>query len=184
MAGVNYAACPTVCEGNRGMQVEELQARLAIQESMARYCRAMDRMDNDQAVALWHEGGTVNYEPGLFTGLASDFVSWVHDVHEQVDLTVHRVSHIQIEVNGDRAVSEAYGHVMLMTQVPAGTRLRTSFGRYVDRWSRRSNGWAIDHREYRRDVSYTELLGEPHTLGTRTADPFALAMVEWLESGS
>lgn len=133
----------------------EVRAHLEINDALARYCRAMDRMDDALATAVWHPDGTVNYEPGIFAGTAPQFVRWVRGVHERVDVTTHRIANVLVRVRADRAVSEAYGHVILVHRAQDGTAaVRHTYGRYLDRWSFRDDRWAIDHRDYYRDLGY------------------------------
>ena len=134
---------------------DEVRSHLEINDALARYCRAMDRMDDALALRVWHTDGTVSYAPGIFAGTAPEFVRWVRGVHEGVDATTHRIANVVVRVRADRAVSEAYGHVMLVSRTQAGTGVvRHAYGRYVDRWSWRDGRWAIDHRDYLRDLGY------------------------------
>jgi hypothetical protein len=135
--------------------LHEIRAHIAINDALARYCRAMDRMDDELAIRVWHRDGTANYEPGIFAGTALEFVRWVRRVHESVDVTTHRIANTVVRVHGDRATSEAYGHVILARRSADGAAaLRHTYGRYLDRWSWRDGRWAIDHRDYYRDLGY------------------------------
>lgn len=137
-------------------ELAEIRGQIEIRDVIARYCRAMDRMDDDLADSVWHAGGTVNYEPGIFSGSAHDFVRWVHAFHEGLDVTSHRIANVIVRIHGEEAGSEAYAHVMLVHRAGDGTvDIRHTFGRYIDRWSFRDDRWAIDHREYRRDFGYS-----------------------------
>ena len=55
-----------------------------------------------------------------------------------------------VDVDGDRAVSEAYVTVALRTADPSSDSLVdiVSRGRYLDRWSQRHGRWAIDARRF------------------------------------
>jgi len=136
-------------------QLWQVCARLEIADGLARYCRAMDRMDDELAIGVWHPDGTATYEPNLFSGSAGDFVRFVRGVHEGFRATTHRMANTIIRVRGHHAVSEAYGHVLLTRSADDGTAvLRHAYGRYLDRWSFRDDRWAIDHRVYVRDIGY------------------------------
>lgn len=136
------------------LDIEQLSGTLEITDALARYCRALDRLDDELALALWHPGGTVDYGPGLFSGSSADFVAWLRPVHEAVDATTHRIANVIVRVTGGTAVSEAYGHVMLVTRGVGGQTVQHTFGRYLDRWSLRDGRWAIDHRRYVRDLGW------------------------------
>jgi len=79
-------------------ELATLLAKQAITDRIHRYCRAMDRMDHDLAVASWHPGGTADY--GTFVqGSGAGFVDWVEATHRGVRRHVHRVSNMLIEVD-------------------------------------------------------------------------------------
>lgn len=138
------------------LDIDRISATLEITDALARYCRSMDRMDDELALSLWHPGGTVQYDPGLFTGTATDFVRWLRPIHEGVDVTSHRIANTIVRVDGDTAVSEAYGHVMLAThRIDGPSEFRHTFGRYLDRWTRLDERWAIEHRRYVRETGWT-----------------------------
>jgi SnoaL-like domain len=148
-----------------------LIARAAIEDGLARYCRGMDRMDDRIARSAFHPGATVDYGEQFFRGTADDFVEWVHRLHAEVDVTVHRIANTLIRVDGDRAVSEASGHVMLIDAEPDGlSRVRHGFGRYLDRWLCVDGVWAIEHRVYRRDVGWEEHVAASPGGGRRDPD--------------
>lgn len=136
------------------LDIDQISGTLEITDALARYCRALDRLDDELALSLWHPGGTVDYGAELFTGTATDFVKWLRPVHEGVDATTHRITNVIVRITGDTAVSEASGHVMLITRTPEGQRVQHTFGRYLDRWARRDGSWAIDHRRYVRDAGW------------------------------
>ena len=136
------------------LDIEQISATLEITDALARYCRSMDRMDDELAVSLWHPDGTVDYGEGLFTGTAAAFVAWLRPVHDGYDTTTHRIANVIVRVTGDTAVSEGYGHVMLARRHDDLITVRHTYGRYLDRWSRRGDRWAIDHRSYVRDLGW------------------------------
>jgi hypothetical protein len=93
----------------------------------------------------------------------------------------HQITNILIEVEGDRAVSEAYFTASLQAAPKADDQGGTVTehlwrGRYLDRWSKREGRWAIDHRQVIFD-SYTphdfpadRLNGAPVALSRRDAE--------------
>lgn len=134
--------------------IEELLAKQAIAERIYAYCRAMDRMDGALGASVWHDDGTADYGE-LFQGSGAGFVEWACGTHQPMIAHSHQVSNILIEVNGERAASEAYVTAALQQESDAGTIQTTVRGRYVDRWSRRHGRWAIDHRVYLHDLHDT-----------------------------
>ncbi len=133
--------------------IEELVARAAITDALACYCRALDRMDRALADTVWHPDGTAHYID-LFEGTGAEFLDWVWQQHAAAERHSHQIANTLIEVEGDRAMSEAYVTVCLWTLPDAnGDQLEiVARGRYLDFWSCRENRWAIDHRVHVMDT--------------------------------
>ena len=135
--------------------VDDLVAKQAITEMIYTYCRALDRMDLELAHTVWHPDGTADYGASMFQGTGAGFIDWVWVQHAAMFAHSHQITNVLIEVDGDRAGSEAY--------VTAALRLAAdddgqaveivSRGRYVDTWSRRDGRWAIDHRRFAEDFT-------------------------------
>lgn len=135
--------------------IETLLARAAIVDGLARYCRAMDRLDDELALTVFSPDATVDYGEQFYRGTARGFITSVHELHAGIDATVHRIVSPLIRVDGQDAVSEAPGHVMLVRRQPDGRyRIGHGFGRYLDRWRLNDGAWTIQHRVYRRDVGW------------------------------
>jgi hypothetical protein len=158
--------------------VEVLAAKQAITEVLYHYCRGLDRMDRAMALSVWHPDGTADYGE-IYRGTGHGFVDWVWHAHAAMAAHSHQITNVLIDVNpnGDRAVSEAYVTAAVRTNPPDGqTTDFVARGRYLDRWSRRSGTWAIDHRQYVDDLteihhSPTAELGDGSTsLGRRDHD--------------
>ena len=146
-------------------KIDVLLAKQEITEVIYRYCRAMDRMDHDLAVAVWHPDGTASYED-VFEGTGAEFVDFVEKLHaERFVIHSHQVTNLLIEVDGDRAASESYLTVALRTKPEEGHGELQARGRYVDRWSRRDGRWALDHRIYVHDMSEMRTIGPPYLAG-------------------
>jgi hypothetical protein len=124
-----------------------LQDRMAITDRLHQYCYAMDRIDHELGYDVWHPDGTADYSD-IFHGTGREFVDWVQAQHERMQGRSHQVTNIRVELEGDRATSEAY--------VTACLRFRSHDtvvrGRYLDTWSRRDGEWRIDARRYENDV--------------------------------
>lgn len=137
-----------------GGALAELVDRQAIIEQIYRYCRAMDRIDNDLGRAVWHPDGTADYG-AIFQGTGAQFVDWVSKNHARMRSHSHQVANILVWLDGDRATSEAYVTAALREDRDGGIVETVVRGRYVDRWSRRQGCWAIDHRRYVHDMDET-----------------------------
>jgi hypothetical protein len=129
--------------------IEELIAKQAIRDVLARYCRGLDRMDKEMAYGVWHEGATADYLD-IYEGTGRGFIDWVWEAHAGMQCHSHQITNVLIDVQGDAAVSEAYVMVVLWTRAvgDAPQQQIGVCGRYLDRWSRRDDRWAIDHRTH------------------------------------
>jgi hypothetical protein len=141
--------------------VDDLVAKQSITEVIYTYCRALDRMDRELALTVWHSGGTADYGPGMYQGTGAGFVDWVWQQHALMEAHSHQISNILIDVDGDSAGSEAYVTAALRTAGEPGTQIEiVSRGRYVDQWSRRDGRWAIDHRRFVEDFTNAQPVGD------------------------
>jgi hypothetical protein len=124
----------------------------AIKKLLYTYCRSMDRIDVELGYSIWHEGAQADYSEGIYQGSGRGFIDWVLQRHREISAHSHQVTNIFIELDGDRAASEAY--VTAVVQAPAeGGVTQTHFcGRYLDRWSYRGGRWGIDRRIYIQDT--------------------------------
>lgn len=139
------------------MTAPGLQALLdqqAIRDVLARYCRGLDRMDKPMAQAVWHADATAYYD-GIYEGTGRGFIDWVWQAHAAMDRHSHQITNVLIELDGDRATSEAYVTVALWTRPDAEgfQQELVGRGRYLDRWERREGRWAIAHRTHLLDLS-------------------------------
>ena len=132
--------------------VADLLAKQAITEALYRYCRGLDRMDRPMASRTWHPDGTAEYV-GMFKGTGEGFLDWVWPQHASMYRHSHQISNILIEVDGDRAASEAYVTVALRIHAADQVTDIRSKGRYCDRWSCRDGVWAVDDRVFVEDFN-------------------------------
>jgi hypothetical protein len=159
--------------------IEILLAKQAIGEVLYTYCRAMDRIDHELTLSIWHPDGTCNYSSseGVPDILFRDYLPGSTKARQSFANHSHQITNILIQLNGDLAVSEAYFTASLQTHPADGRVLEHLWrGRYLDRWSRRAGKWAIDHRQVVFD-SYTpyefdadRLKGMPLGLSRRDRD--------------
>ena len=123
----------------------QLADHQAITEQIYRYCRAMDRIDHELGYSIWHDDGTADYGHN-FQGTGRAFIDHVCAQHRQLLMHSHQMSNILIDINGDHAGSESYVTATLRMRRESKLLQITAISRYVDRWSRRGEVWAIDHR--------------------------------------
>jgi hypothetical protein len=128
--------------------IETLLAREDIRQQLHNYGRGMDRKDKVLTRAVWHEDGTLDYAlPGITT--PEQLIAHAWAFHDKCHVLLHRLLQITIEVDGDRAVSEAYCIASLFRELEPGAKMREHFfhARYLDKWSKRDGRWAVDHRQ-------------------------------------
>jgi hypothetical protein len=126
----------------------ELLAKQAITEALYKYCRAMDRMDNELGKSVFHADAVADYGT-MFKGTGHGFIEFVYEAHAGMLLHQHQLGNILITVEGDRAYSESYVTVTFRrTDEASGLIGMYSWGRYIDRWEKRDGRWAISHRHY------------------------------------
>ena len=134
--------------------LQDLIDKQAIRDVLSRYCRGLDRMDKEMAYAVWHERGTAFYD-GIFEGTGHGFIDWVWEAHAGMERHSHQITNVLIELDGDRAASESYVTVALWTRPDADGKQNelVGRGRYLDRWEKRGDVWAIEHRIHLLDMS-------------------------------
>lgn len=117
-----------------------------IRNVLYRYCRGVDRRDFDMVRACYHADATDDH--GNFVGNVDEFIAFITKGLQRYEQTMHVISNVLIETDGDIARSEAY--VLAFHRVPASTtkpaRDYTVGLRYVDRFERRDGRWAIADR--------------------------------------
>lgn len=135
-----------------------LADRHAIMDLVYRYCRAVDRLDHALGCSVWHADGTADYGEGIYQGSGHGFVDFVIHQHGRTLGHSHQVTNIIIELEGDRAATEAYHIAALRIMRDGQPHEITVRGRYLDRWSRRNGCWGIDHRITIRDFDDIRLV--------------------------
>ncbi len=164
------------------MEMTELADRLAIAETLALYCRGIDRCDAQQLAAAFTPDGMIDYGdgerpvmdviPGLMAGLAA------------MRLTQHNISNTVIRVSGETAKAETNCVALHIIPAPEGEVELVVGGRYLDRLVKREGRWLIAERLYVMDWNRSApatmaleggLLGGLQRRGARGADDPAAA---------
>ena len=127
--------------------------RLAIADTIALYCRGIDRFDRGLVASCFHRDATDTH--GSFHGTIDEFLAWAFRLLERYDATMHLVAnHLATfpttSADGDRpavAVAETYGIAFHRSSDPDPRRNLTVGFRYLDRFERRDDGpWLIARR--------------------------------------
>lgn len=123
----------------------QLLDREAIRECMFRYCRGIDRMD-EQALrsAYWPEATDRH---GPYSGSATGFIDWALEKLKTTERSVHLVGNMSITLRGASAAVETYFQALQRDHDAQGA-LQEVFlaGRYVDRFEKRGEEWRIAAR--------------------------------------
>jgi len=130
------------------MNLDEISARLEIQQLLYRYCRGVDRGDKSILASVYHEGAQDDH--GGFKGAGADFAVWIVDEMDKAHtIGQHHITNMLIEVAGDTARGESYFLAYHPAAVPDGDGqegLALAGGRYLDVFERRDGRWAITDR--------------------------------------
>lgn len=135
--------------------------RMAIQDTIYRWCRAIDRLDYDAIRSVFHPDAHDNH--GSFNGGVEALIDWVRERHRRIPSSTHKVGQILIEFgDADTAVAETYVETLQRYPTDAKASLAPLTGgvlgssdaaidlmarsRYVDRFERREGSWRIAHR--------------------------------------
>ena len=126
------------------MTEREIADRLEITHQIYAHCRSVDRLDVPLGHGVFHEDSHAIFP--TYEGPGRGWIDAVCIAHLDFLHHSHQVTNVLIELDGDKAGSEAY--VTAKLRQHDGERLmeREICARYVDRWSRRDGRWAIDHR--------------------------------------
>ena len=126
--------------------LQELADRQAITDLIYRYCRSVDRIDRELGYTIWHDDAVADYGKNVFQGSGRGAIDHICQSHTHVLDHSHQVTNIIIDLQGDRAGSEAYVTANIRLQRDGKLLQIGVWGRYLDQWSKRSGRWGIDHR--------------------------------------
>lgn len=143
-------------EQPQDQRLRNLLERTEIHDTVLRYCRGIDRLDEVAVRACFHPDATDAH--GSFTGTIDEFISWAFDLLRKYDSTMHLVANHLCELRGDHAVTETYGIAFHRSSDPLPRRNLTVGFRYIDRFDKRNGVWRIAHR-----VATTEWVRAPGT---------------------
>ena len=134
--------------------LEELLAKDAIIDVLARYSRTLDWLDDaGQATCYWPDAA-IDY--GFFKGTAADFVPIVMAVERQSARRWHFLNPPAIRlVDAGYAEVETYGMAAGIRHTDAGGYQGALYGgRYLDAFEQRGGEWRISRRDYILDWSH------------------------------
>lgn len=128
--------------------VRELRDRQAIQDVLMTYSRAIDRLDRELLISVYHPDAIDDH--GVFLGGPEEFADWAIAMHTATHLShQHCVLNFTCDLDGDVAHTESY--YMFLGMNREGAPLGVAGGRYIDRLEKRDGRWAIAARVCVRD---------------------------------
>lgn len=136
------------------MDTTEIADRLAIAETLARYCRGIDRCDADQLAAVFTPDARIDYGdgakspaatiPALIAGLGA------------MRLTQHNISNTVMRIDGGQAKAETNCVALHLIPAPEGEIELVVGGRYLDTLVKQDGTWRIAERLYVMDWNRTQ----------------------------
>ena len=128
--------------------LESLADRLAIEEALARYCRAIDFGEWDVLDTVFTRDAVLDYtSSGGIRGAFPEVKAWLAKVLPLFPVRQHYVTNREITLRGDEATSSAYLYnPMGRRRDDGGADLFFTGGVYRDRWRRTPDGWRIVER--------------------------------------
>jgi hypothetical protein len=122
-----------------------------IRDCIHRYCRGVDRLDDELVRPAYHPDAIDDH--GVFRGTVEEFIGWAFPLHRaRHHGHQHYVTNHTAEIVGDVARTETYFTIVARNRT--GTPVTLHGGRYIDRFERRGGVWRIAHR-----VSMIEWIG-------------------------
>ena len=125
-------------------RVQQLLDKQEIAELSHNYMRALDRLDRELMLSVFHPDATTDY--GFFKGSGPEFVDYAQNALKDHISNQHMIGQILIDLEGDIAFGEVYYqafHRFLVDDVETDLFVA---GRYVDRYERRDGAWKIAKR--------------------------------------
>ena len=136
------------------MPVDPLQRvldRQAIEDVLSRYCRGVDRCDEQTLAACYHDDAVDDH--GTFAGNGREFARWAcAGAGRFWAASHHSVHNVLIEWTDDETAQVESYVLAFNRRAAAGGAVEVFAGRYVDRFEARSGEWRIAYRLALRDV--------------------------------
>lgn len=125
--------------------VQALLDREAIRDCLYRYCRGIDRVDEELLRASYWPDASDSHGP--YQGSASGFIEWAMARLASAGRGVHFIGNILIELHGNVAAVETYFQALqLGTDGSGKVQHLHLWGRYADRFEKRDSEWRVASR--------------------------------------
>jgi hypothetical protein len=136
--------------------IQELVDKEAIREVVLRFCRGVDRGDQELLSSVYHPDA-VDVHGATFSGsdLAADLLDYVTSLNSAV--WHHEVSNMLVDLKGpDDAVCESYYNAYFVVTDDGKDYVARAIGRYLDKMERRNGEWRITSRLTVGDLGWTQ----------------------------
>jgi len=145
------AAC--ACGNLATMDITEVADRLAIAETLALYCRGIDRCDAEQLAAVFTPDAHLDYGSGAAP--IAETIAGLMAGLGGMRLTQHNISNTVMRLDGDTAKAETNCVALHIIPTPDGEIELVVGGRYLDRLVKLEGRWRIAERLYVMDWNRT-----------------------------
>ncbi len=145
------AAC--ACGNLAPMDITEVADRLAIAETLALYCRGIDRCDAEQLAAVFTPDAHLDYGSGAAP--IAETIAGLMAGLGGMRLTQHNISNTVMRLDGDTARAETNCVALHIIPTPDGEIELVVGGRYLDRLVKLEGRWRIAERLYVMDWNRT-----------------------------
>ncbi|HSW04412.1 nuclear transport factor 2 family protein [Aquabacterium sp.] len=126
--------------------LQQLLDREAIRECMYRYCRGIDRCDEQALRSAYWPDATDRHGP--YSGSATGFIDWALEKLRTSERSVHIISNLSITfLQASAAAVETYFQALQRDADAQGVQREVFLaGRYIDRFEKRGSEWRIAER--------------------------------------
>jgi len=140
---------------NADPRIQLLLDKQEIHELALLYCRGVDRKDPELLRSLYTADAFDNHGT-VFRGPADQYVAFLEQVFDIIEIGAHYVTNHLVHVDGDTAQGEVYALGYHIFAGPEGTSTESFVGvRYLDRYRREAGQWRIELREVLFDLDRT-----------------------------
>ena len=119
--------------------------RAAIRDVLERYCRGIDRLDEELITSVYWKGAIDDH--GLYKGPGEGFAAFIVPLlRDAYRATMHCLNQSLIQLKGNRANAETYFVAYHVGSKDGGEFIEIAGGRYVDVLEERNGEWRISDR--------------------------------------
>ena len=125
--------------------VAELADREAIRDCLYRYCRGVDRCDEDVLRGVYWEDAHDDH--CLFAGGREALIAWLMPLLRARETTAHTIGNVLVRLRGAQADVEATFEGYHVIRQGDAVCANLQGGRYLDRFEKRGDEWRIARRK-------------------------------------